>query len=75
MREFLVDLYLKGSLSTDILASCNLPRVLPSRTAKKDFKSQDRVPSYSQETSWDWNTCFENQSNFDSAKWSFKPGG
>ena len=71
--EFLGDLDLQALLSIDILVSCNLPRTLLSRTAKKECKSQGRALSDSQETSW--RTCFENRSNLDSAKWNFKPGG
>ena len=70
--KFLGDLDLQALLSIDILVSCNLPRTLLSRTAKKDCKSQGRALSDSQKTSW--RTCFENRSNLDSAKWSFKPG-
>lgn len=42
---------------------------------KRGCKSQESVSSYSQETSGDWKTCFKNLLHFNSAKWSFKPGG
>lgn len=71
------DLYLIGLLNADILVFSGLPRVLLSRTTKikKGCKSQDRVSSNSQEDSRDWKTCFKNLLYFNSAKWSFRPGG